>query len=63
MKLTDAQHYMYVCKHHASPDVYQSDPAWAQRFLDTGERDELITPDEAAEIREACGWLVQGTLI
>ena len=61
---------MHVCRWHVDNARrpkndwgWRGDVRWARRYLEELVEMEFITADDAAAIREACGWMVQGVLI
>ena len=59
MRITHYEHIALVCKYHSNRfNPCKPDPIWAKRTLTQYERDGLVTPDQADDIRRACGWNV-----
>lgn len=53
------KHLRHVCVYHANPDNHRTDPDYAMKLLASCVANGLVTQEEAAQIREECGWMVQ----
>ena len=59
MRITHYDHIALVCEYHANRrNPYEPGPGWAKRMLTQYECDGLVTPEQADDIRRACGWNV-----
>ncbi len=62
MKLSNFDHASWVCNWHNQEQQAADigpDRVWAQKWLAEIVRGDFITPDQANDIRRACGWDIE----